>query len=89
MYLKLKFRKGDFISKNGYVIYIIKIHQNGLVIGFSNYSGFPEQLYDFDLDGYEKVSREKLSKTDVYEINRAITNYNNLKTTANAVELVV
>jgi hypothetical protein len=86
--LKLKFRKGDFISKNGYVIYIIKIHQNGVVEGVANYSCF-SRYNDFDLKEFEKVSREDLSRIDVSEINRAITNYNNLKTTVNEVPLVV
>lgn len=86
--MKLKFRKGDFISKNGYVIYIIKIHQNGVVEGVANYSCF-SRYNDFDLKEFEKVSREDLSRIDVSEINRAITNYNNLKTTVNEVPLVV
>ncbi|WP_181501261.1 hypothetical protein [Methanococcus maripaludis] len=87
--VSLKVKIGDFISKNGYVIYIIKIHQNGLIRGFSNYSGFPELIYESNLDGYEQVLRKDLSRIDVSEINRAITNYNNLKTTVNEVPLVV
>jgi hypothetical protein len=86
--LKSKFRKGDFISKNGYVIYIIKTHANGVVEGVANYSCF-SRYNDFDLKEFEKVSREDLSRIDVSEINRAITNYNNLKTTVNEVPLVV
>ncbi|MBA2850953.1 hypothetical protein HNP86_001084 [Methanococcus maripaludis] len=86
--MKLKFRKGDFISKNGYVIYIIKIHQNGVVEGVANYSCF-SRYNDFELKEFEKVSREDLSNTDIMEINKSIKCYNNLKTTVKAVELVV
>uniref|UniRef100_A9A6U4 Uncharacterized protein n=1 Tax=Methanococcus maripaludis (strain C6 / ATCC BAA-1332) TaxID=444158 RepID=A9A6U4_METM6 len=86
--MKLKFRKGDFISKNGYVIYIIKIHQNGVVEGVANYSCF-SRYNDFELKEFEKVSRQDLSNTDVMEINKSIKNYNNLKTTVNEVPLVV